>query len=312
MEPSAPEETQLRRFLAAAEDQPMEAGALAAGWRMARIELIAAGAGAITRNPNAPAKLRGAWGRALAEEASKEAVEGKPCPWPAPCAYDVFFNNQGRVTSRLEIPKPFVISLEPVEDTRDLRIVLTLFGIATDWAGEASCALIRAARSGLDGAEGRRPLEIISRDVALTEGAPLADLSAGAILRFESPVSLRQGGQHHVTPGSMITSLANRINGLARWQGARLSLDPEALKAEAEALGARAEWRDAETSSWRRQSRAQGRRTQFEGVTGDLLLPAPGPGVTALLSIGEWTHLGSRAALGMGRYHLLGFAEEGF
>ncbi|MFV0474936.1 MAG: hypothetical protein ACK5MQ_12130, partial [Pikeienuella sp.] len=227
----SPSRSRIRLFLEGAAERPVDPVVLAAHWRMARVELRAAGAAAVARNPNAPAKLRGAWGRALA---------GGPCLWPAPCGYDLFFNVQGAVTARLELPKPFTLLL--MAEAGDLVIALTLFGVATDWAGEAADAPVRAARAGLDGATGRRALEIIHRDIAIAGEAPLADLSAGAVLRFLSPVSLRQGGAHHAEPASMITSLANRIGGLARWQGLRLALNGAALKAEATRLGAAAEW----------------------------------------------------------------------
>jgi hypothetical protein len=79
-------------------------------------------------------------------------------------------------------------------------------------------------------------------------------------LRFLTPVALRQGETAHAEPAGLIKSVANRVTGLALWQGAALALDGPALGAEAEALGAGAEWRGARLRRWTRGSAAQGRR----------------------------------------------------
>lgn len=273
---------------------------------MARVLLLCPGAAAAAANPNAPAKIRGAWGRRLAEGASARALEGGPCDWPAPCAYDLFFNAQGRMAGRLEIPKPFVLDLDAVES--DLVVSLTLFGIAADWAGEAADALVRGLRQGLDGVSGRQPLRVAGREIVTANGLETADLSAGAILRFLSPVALRDGDRPHVDPGSLLKSIANRISGLALWQGYALTVDPSGLKTEAEALGALAEWRFSALPGWRRRSATQERQIPMRGALGELLLPAPSPDLAALLRVGAETHAGSRAALGMGRYRLLTLA----
>ncbi|WP_128292287.1 CRISPR system precrRNA processing endoribonuclease RAMP protein Cas6 [Afifella aestuarii] len=299
--------TSLRAYLEAARQRPLVPVDLLATWRMARIELFCPGAAALAKNPNAPARMRGAWGRALAEGASAEALAGGPCPWPAPCAYDLFFNVQGRMTARLEIPKPFAIALDT--DGNDLIVSLTLFGIAVDWAGEAADAMVRALRNGLDTHDRRRPLKVTDRRVGLASGLPAAEAGAGLLLSFVTPVALRSGAQMHVRPESLLTGVANRVGGLALWQGHALAIDPAALKAEADALGRRAEWQVETAPGWRNGSKAQRRERAMGGVLGTLMLPQPTPDLAALLRIGAETHVGSHAALGMGRYDLLTLAS---
>lgn len=290
-------------YLSQAADRPVSPIELAGLWRMSQIRLRCHGAAPVVRNFNAPAKIRGAWGRALAEGASPEALAGGPCGWDAPCAYDLFFNPQGRLTAGLELPKPFVIALEPDDD--DLLVDLTLFGIATEWTGEAADGLVRALRVGLDSGARRRPLAIADRSMEIAEGVPLADLSRGAVLRFVTPVALREGERTHAEPAAMIASLANRIGGLARWHGARLDLDPAALKSEAQRLGAGAVWRAAHLPpAWQRGSRAQGRSHSMIGMLGELALPSMGAETEVLLSLGSFTHVGARTALGAGRFRI--------
>ena len=297
----------LAGFLADAGETPVSPAALAASWRMARVAVTCLGEGRLVAIPNTAAKIRGAWGRALAQAASADALRGGPCGWDPPCAYDLFFNNQGRLTARLEIPKPFVLALDRADD--DLRVTLTLFGVAGNWAGEATDALVQALRNGLDTGATRRPLEVAARTVSGVEGIPVPDLSAGAVLRFLSPMALRSGQNEHIRPASLITGLANRVGGLARWQGVRLDIDPTQLKVEAEQAGARAKWLNVESWRWQRGSRAQGRMYSVAGVTGELQLPGVSPEVSALLAIGAETHAGSRPALGMGRYVLVTHAN---
>jgi len=108
----------------------------------------------------------------------------------------------------------------------------------------------------------------------------------------------------HADPASLITSLANRASGLARWHGVCLDVPGPALAVEAAQLAAGARWQDAAPRSWVRGSRAQGRRMQIEGLTGCLSLPPAGGLVSALLVIGAQCHAGGRTTSGMGRYAL--------
>lgn len=294
----------LRRYLALAAERRIDVTALAARWRMARINLRCAGGGGAAANPNTPAKLRGAWGRQLADGASAEALEGGPCPWPAPCAYDVLLNPQGSLTARLEIPRPYVLAV--ADDSGDLTVRLTLFGVAAEWAGEAADALVRALRGGLDMAGDRRMVFApVSRSIETSFG-DVAPPPAGAALRlsFITPLALRQGEVTHADPASLIKSLANRISGLALWHGAALAVDGPTLAAEAACLGAGARWEAAAGTAWRRGSRAQGRQIRLGGVIGVVTLPPASPFVATLVALGAHAHAGGRATLGLGRYRL--------
>lgn len=275
---------------------------LAAIWRMTRVSLRCRGGAMLAREANAGGKIRGAWGRALAESASAEALEHGVCDWSTPCAYDLFFNPKGRLETGREVPKPYVLALDA--DGPDLLLHLTLFGVAGSWAGEAGDALIRALRRGLDGRGRRRPVQVLDRDVSQAEGAPTPPLAEGGFLEFLTPVQQRAGDDLHITPSSLLTGLVDRIAGLALWHGVGLEVEQSGLREDARAVGAGAEWLDAEAVSWWRASRAQGRRIAMEGVTGVLAVPPASEAVSALLTLGAETHIGGRTALGLGRYLL--------
>ena len=300
----SPEETfGLRAYVNDAADNRVTLAHLASTWQMARIGVVCTRAADLARVPNTIARIRGAWGRKLAEGASVEAVAKQPCPWPAPCAYDLFFNSFGRVDGRIELPKPFVLSAEAAGG--NLVVNLTLFGIASDWAGEAADALVRGLRHGLDEAgNNRRPLDVIDRNIGVSSGLPVADMANGASLVFTSPVVVRSGEQLHVRPASLIKSLGNRLEGLARWHGMSIDLDPARFSQEAELLGHHAVWHIDDQPVWRRGSLAQKRRMDMAGVLGTLALPPLSPFMATLLSLGAYAHVGSRAALGMGHYRL--------
>lgn len=297
----------LRAFLAAAPFGETDLPGLLDAWRVTRVRARCTGAGALAGNRNGANKIRGAWGRALAEGASVGAVERRECDWSAPCAYDLFFNPMGKLAARLDIPKPWVIALLP--DGDDLIVELSLFGIAGDWAGEAADGLVRGLRRGLDGPNGARPFDVAERAIETAEGLPMAALPLGARLAFRTPLELRSGDDAHLRPASVIKSLANRVSGLARWHGLRLTLDPAALSAEAEMAGAAARWDEAAPTPWRRGSKAQARRIPLAGRGGVLSLPITPPTITALLTFGAVAHAGGRVTLGLGRYDLIPRSE---
>ncbi len=91
-------------------------------------------------------RIRGALGNALKEGASEGAIERQKCDWDAPCALDIFFNCQGKITSRLEVPKPWALNC--FVDNGDLMVNVCIFGIAGDWAGEVADALVRGLKNG--------------------------------------------------------------------------------------------------------------------------------------------------------------------
>lgn len=305
---SQPSETLLSAYLSEAAKTPADLEQLAGQWRMARISLRIPNMSALGEDQNLIGKVRGAWGRALAQSASAAALAGRPCDWTAPCAYDLFFNAHGGVLNGVSLPKPFVMAADP--DGADLILTITLFGLAVNWAGEAAEAMVRALRGGLDLRGDRKlVLEVSDRDIGLSIGQTLPGPMAGAVARFITPLQMREGADLHVKPGSLLKSLALRLSGLARWQGANLTLDLEALKADAAELDARSVWQDDRVQMWTRGSVAQGRKIPVAGMTGALVLPPLGAQGAGILSMGCHTHAGSKLSIGMGRYILHQFSE---
>lgn len=63
--------------------------------------------------------------------------------------------------------------------------------------------------------------------------------------------------------------------------------------------------------AWRRYSSGRGQWIPVAGRMPVVRIARPSPELLALLAIGATTHVGSHAALGLGRYVLVGCAEEG-
>jgi hypothetical protein len=283
---------------------------LPALWFTSWVLLRCRGAGALAIDPAVPGKIRGAFGRALAQTASFEAVRGLPCPWQPPCALDALFRCQGHITPALELPKPYVLAL--LQEDGDLLVRLTLFGFATEWTEMALEALVRALRGPLSL---RQPLVLVDRRYGSDESVAVAEVPDALVMAFATPLQLRRrqrGGVDVATtvaPAeggdfvSLVSSLGNRVSGLARWQDTEVVADWKEIKAAAGAVGVRPLTRLP--TGWHRYSRRQERWIPAAGVRTTLLLQGGLRPLLPLLAIGTTTHAGSHATLGQGRYELL-------
>ena len=93
------------------------------------------------------------------------------------------------------------------------------------------------------------------------------------------------------------------MRGVARWQDFDLEIDWHDYLAAAERL--RLDGNHLRVAGWERRTRRQyGERIPVVGFTGPLELAGDLTLFLALLAIGETTHIGNQAALGMGRYAL--------
>lgn len=290
---------------------------LSARWFQQTIEIRLPGLAAQAADPSLPGRIRGAWGRELMRAASAEALAGRPCPWSPPCALDVLFREQGRAAAGLPLPRPVTIAARA--QGPDLAVQLSLIGFACDWipaAGEALVAGLRHGdplrladrRAGSDrqgGAEGDAPGPAIDRRSLLTrEEIAVPPAPAMAELAFFSPLCLRRDGTPAFDgPRMLVSSLGNRLAGLARWHDARLEADWRGLAEAADALQCDAA--GLYPVRWlRRSDRQGGRAIPMTGLAGTLVLAGDLAPIAPLLVLGSLTHAGSHAGLGLGGYEL--------
>lgn len=267
------------------------------------------GARSLADDPKSMGKLRGAWGEQLKATASDEAIAGEPCPWTPPCALDVFFRPQARLTPALEVPKPYVLALLP--DGGDLLVRLTIFGFATDWTEAAVEALVRACRTSRHNG---RVLEVVDRRYWSEDAVAVTQTPTALVLAFETPLDIRDRrriGVEKVPPeergrfklDKFVATLGNRVSGLARWQDAEADGDFRALKSHAAGLDVHELSRVPDR--WTRFSRRQEQWIPMAGRRAVVLVEGDLAPLMPLLAIGETCHAGSHASLGLGRYRML-------
>jgi hypothetical protein len=276
--------------------------ALAAEWFMGHVRLVVEGLpSGVALGPLA-GRVRGALGAALQETASADAVAGRPCPWQPPSALDLLFRSQGRLTKAMELPKPMLIAHEP--DGPRLLVTLGLVGFASECLEETAAALVRAWRQRIPDVAGSR---VVDRQIWSSEGVPVPEAARAVILEFVSPLEIRFKGDvpesRQAALWSLLSSLGNRVSGLARWQDAEIVADWPDLKARA--CGIEFTCLATASESWQRRSFRQDRRIPMQGDRPVLRLAGDLAPFLPWLALGSTTHVGSHAALGMGRYRLL-------
>lgn len=269
---------------------------------MGQVRLTVAGFTADVPLARLAGRVRGALGAVLRLAASPEAVAGTACPWQPPCALDVLYRSQGNITPGLEIPKPYVLALS--REAEFLHVDLGLVGFASEWMEDAAAALTLAWRHHLPDARGS---QIVDRRLGSTETVAVPRGVHRAVLAFETPVELRfrEGppSDAGAAVGSLLASLGNRVSGLARWQDATVDADWPRLKEAARGIAAHVVSNDRE--HWDRHSNRQRRWIPMQGERPTLVLEGDLEPFLPWLAIGAAVHVGSHAALGMGRYRLL-------
>lgn len=122
-----------------------------------------------------------------------------------------------------------------------------------------------------------------------------------------TPLRLRSG-EHNVTPqtlqfADLFSSLLRRISLLLRLHASTpLEADFAGLSALARgvAIGARElRWYD-----WQRYSNRQQCKVPMGGVTGSFAIASLPAALWPFLWLGQWTHAGKGASMGLGRYRL--------
>lgn len=272
------------------------------------IRLRVSGCAALAGDPALPGRIRGGLGRVLAESASGAALRGAPCPWSPPCAFDVMFRTQGRVNAHTDLPKPWVIAVDPVGP--DLEVALTLFGLASEWMpavaealttvlrkripwqkllGHGETTLLRNVPAGADRfrLRGQRQSvgEIEGRQMQTEQGLDRDVTTApdvAILLEFLSPATVT-GHDLARTPQALFRESGNRLEGLARWHALTLRDHVDWRFLKALDRGLEMIWQDVLPLTWPRFSHRQNQEIRMQGVAGQMLIqplnPSMNPGM---------------------------------
>jgi hypothetical protein len=276
---------------------------LAATWAEVRIVARIEGYGGFAGDMRLLRRIRGALGQVLMEGASPEAVAGRPCPWRPPCALDVMFREQLRVAQN-GLPKPYVLAA--LRRGEDLEVVLTLFGLAIDWAAAMTHALAAALRHRIDWADqdARHFVpKLAAVDIRLFEvtGVAMPPPRRCVELAFLTPMNAEHDDPAD-RPATVVARLARRIEGLARWQDAVLEADWLMLAEDWNACAY--DCRDLRAATVARRSGRSGRDFAMPAVCGALTIAEVPAALWPFLVIGQHTHVGKGAAEGFGRFSL--------
>ena len=282
----------------------LDPASLAESWFQQTAVVRIAGAGPAADNPGLPGKLRGALGKVLIRGASDAAIAGRPCPWRPACAFDVLFREQARFGGRHGVPKPYVTAIDRAGSDLDLKI--TLFGFACDWMDSVRDRLVEAARFGLPwhrllARKATGAPEIRAHWISTREGAPAGRAPESVALSFLTGVDAA-GCDPRDDPATLVARLARRVDGLARWQDARI---PDAVW-----MALAADWKrlrysvELNEGTHERFSSRQRRTIRNTDLTGRIVVGGDIQSVWPLLRIGEHVHIGRGATVGRGRFEL--------
>lgn len=274
---------------------------LADAWVISEVEARVPMMGVLAGDVGVLAKVRGAWGRALMDGASAEAIVGQPCPFEPPCALDVFFREQVRV-QRAGLPKPYLFEAD--RDGNDLIVRLRIFGLATEWTPVAADRLVQALNTGLPWLALARmpnlkPPKVAQVRVQTHHGVELGPVPGSATIHLLTPFE-DEDQRMEEAPWSFLRRASFRLSGLARWHDAELEADWRAQEAV---------WRGLDYDLTRLRQDAvdrasRGRAFRQESVVGEIGISGDLAALWPMLEIASLCGAGRGAAHGLGRFAL--------
>lgn len=278
---------------------------------------------------------RGAFGHALKRLVCVTREPRCPdCLLYRSCSYPYLFETPPDPTIALlrKYPAaPHPLLLRPPADTRrplaageETWLEVTLFGQGHRYLPYVIHALDQAGAQGLGAQRGRLALTAVEQEIApgwtsiyqpdgpLTPSPPQIPeppfCPERLTLRIDTPLRLVVDNDH-ITPDTfrfthLFGSLLRRISLLIAFHGAApLAIDFAALARAADAVpltAARLRWRD-----WNRYSSRQRNTVPMGGLVGEIELSGAGlEPFWPWLWLGQWTHAGKGAVMGLGGYRI--------
>ncbi|MEZ5785683.1 MAG: CRISPR system precrRNA processing endoribonuclease RAMP protein Cas6 [Xanthobacteraceae bacterium] len=266
-------------------------------WIHEEIRVVCARPPELEDYPDLAMRIRGAFGRALALAGPPIAHRHDPFDRPPP--FPPLFGAEGE-TARL-----FTIDVDVLADV--VQVDLRLFGAAAFWADQCREALVAALAGGVSlKAESRlrhplEPLDCMMRRVC----ADLPPRSVGAVaMACVTPVAVRSDHALLTTPAALLYAAVTRARRLAPWLDVSLTADWGALRGTCEQARVVRD-RLLPYRSVRFSQRQRDRRIPVTGLLGECRVEGDLTPLAPFLVLAEHTHIGSHAALGMGRVRLV-------
>ncbi len=276
--------------------------------------------------------IRGAFGQALRRTACMTHMKDcKSCPLYHTCPYTYLFETPAPLEHRLQrfsqIPNPYVIEApnwgrKNYQIGENLQFSVVLFGKAINQLALVIYALKRAFA--YDVGHGKADLKRvyfcppIGQDELIFEDgqSTMIDMHQSSLslhaqnteskLKFLTPLRLQNNGKalsvNEITSHNFLMALVRRIGLLSDFhQNIDFEFPYHDLKEAAleSSINVNFHWQD-----WIRYSNRQQQKMHMGGVLGEVELGNLHPAFSALLELGQWTHIGKSATFGMGRYIL--------
>ncbi|WP_284180404.1 CRISPR system precrRNA processing endoribonuclease RAMP protein Cas6 [Rhabdaerophilum sp. SD176] len=261
-------------------------------WRHEEIRVVCLRPPVLEDHPDLPVRIRGALGRILAD--MPPPMSYRHDPFNRPRAFPYLFGDAATA-------RPLAIACDIVG--RELTVTISLFGSARIWSDQVREALLQALTEGISmRTEGRvrYPLKPIDCMVRTTSAAPPSAVINQTTFRFLSPVAVRDGARLSASPASLLWAMITRIRNLAGWFG--VSLEEDWAELHKICLEARVNDSTLLPIYFRRYSQRQrDRRIPMMGFVGTIRMEGDLSRLAAFLTLSNYTHIGSHAALGFGR-----------
>lgn len=265
---------------------------LLALWHHEELRIIARRPPDLENHPDLALRLRGALGRKL---------YGAPPSVRLGASRDAFADLFGE--DPVHETRPMTIDADVYSGL--VTIDLRLFGDARVHLPVVCDAMLVALQDGVSLRPGGRRVPIEVLDVfarRIVPPWPIPD-AREAIVMFITPMVLRAGGGLSTSHGALLTALARRVNGLARWAGIEPNFNEKAARRAADEI----ELTSLETipvrmTRWSRRN--PGEPIPVSGFLGKVKLSGPLQAFTPYLTLARSTHIGSHAALGFGRVEI--------
>ncbi len=264
-------------------------------WTQDEVRVICRRPQDLEDHPDLALRIRGAFGRRLATMGPP--IAGRRDPFARAPAYEVLFGGAAGAGAA----RPFVIDVDVVGDK--VVVDLRLFGAGGFWVDQCRVGLIEALAQGVAIRAGSRhrvafePLDCLARRVVAELPPPQV---GGVRLTFLTPVAVRVGASLYAAPGALLGACIGRARRLAAWFHVEIEDDFPGLGRLC---------RDARIvredllpfRSARFSQRQRDREIPVSGLLGQVEAEGPLGPLAAYLALAGYTHIGSHAALGMGR-----------
>ena len=273
-------------------------------WRHDDIVIRCARPPGLEDQPDFGQRIRGAMGNVL-EGICEAGVDDGTDENPHELLYFWHSPQVSTCFGPLELAVPMTVRAEMTSDT--VEVVVRLFGRATIHVPMVAAAAIEALATGVSLRTHaiRVPFPVIDAERRHFDGGandwPTA--ASSALLRYRSPLIIRQGDRLRLEPEAVVRSCLRRAAALAPWMGFALAADARALEAAIDTL--RYELAIHPIHWTRTTRRDPGNPIEVFAYGGSMRMTGPLAPLLPYLGLAKFMSIGGQCASGFGAVELI-------